>query len=616
MKNTKMFWAVVSMTVVFCWLVSCQKEEMQTKETQDVELQEPDTARMIKIGEKLENPYSVENMRRAYDRLLKKNKVSKKTYAAKTFKDSNDISTTDYYVRFWVENDEQKSLLLADSLNLSVVPLDVEIVEDGDHYLDEGSELDGARWLYTSVVENYHFHESIKYEKLEDLFLIEASDLGEEEEHEEMKTTTIGGKTGISKNFLYDLEDEALMLTGNLDAEQSRNGAAVARSRQRPQGHVRVLNTVSGNFDPVVGVKVKTRKWFKWAKGWTNAEGFYRVNRRYRRNVRYTVIFKNNRGFKIWPSVVSVSAARFRAGSRSKFGHDFNFRTNSAGWRWATVNNATRRYLDYCTQFGIGRPHRNLRIVALGGSGASSAPMLRRVWGLYGFTTRSKVVTFLAKANKLNMSANVVAHMLKFIQPDLIIRANANRGTDGVFSVTFHELAHASHFKKVGSRYWIKYINYIISYGTLSKAKRPYGDGRGKNFGLCALGEAWAYHCGYTLILEEFGNDNNIVSEEGLENFEPIRRPSNISINRQGRPLFAWEGWIPSGIMNDLEDDNEDLIRQGFNDNVSGYGIADIFNALDSGIESPQAFRNRLLSENGNRAANDVRNLFEAYHWD
>ncbi|MEX0361176.1 MAG: hypothetical protein AB3N10_09335, partial [Allomuricauda sp.] len=513
---------------------------------------------------------------------------------------------TDYYVKFWVENDEQKSLLLADSLNLSVVPLDVDIVEDGDYYVEEGSALDGPRWLYTSVVEDYHFHEGIKYEKLEDLFLIEASDLGEEVEDEEMKTTTIGGKTGISKKFLYDLEDEALMLTGNYEAEQSLNSSAVARSKQRPQGHVRVLNTVSNNFDPVVGVKVKTRRWFKWAKGWTNAEGFYRVNRGYRRDVHYTVVFKNSRGFKIWPSVVSVSAARYRAGKHSKFGHNINFGTNSVGWRWATVNNATRRYLDYCTQFGIGRPHSNLRIVALGGSGASSAPMLRRVWGFYGFTSKSKVVTFLAKANKLSMGANLVAHMLKFIQPDLIIRANANRGTDRVFATTFHELAHASHFKKVGSRYWIRYINYIISYGA-------YGNGSGKNHGICALGEAWGNHIEHFLVIQEFGNNNRILSLGAFENFDPWERPRGDGVDKF---TGSWRGWMPCGIMHDLMDINTDLVRAGFTDDVTGYSIRNIYDALDSGIESPQAFRDRLLTENDNRDVDDVRELFEAYYWD
>lgn len=40
-----------------------------------------------------------------------------------------------------------------------------------------------------------------------------------------------------------------------------------------------------------------------------------------------------------------------------------------------------------------------------------------------------------------------------------------------------------------------------------------------------------------------------------------------------------------------------------------------IYDALDRDIESPQAFRERLLRENGNRDEADVRRLFEAYHY-
>lgn len=59
---------------------------------------------------------------------------------------------------------------------------------------------------------------------------------------------------------------------------------------------------------------------------------------------------------------------------------------------------------------------------------------------------------------------------------------------------------------------------------------------------------------------------------------------------------------MPFGIMHDLMDSNTDLVRTGFRDNASGYIIRNIYDALDRGIESPQAFRDRLLGENGNRA--------------
>jgi hypothetical protein len=525
-----------------------------------------------------------------------------------------DIQATDYYVKFWVENDEQKNLLLADSLNLSIIPLDVEIEQEGDYFVDENTEIEQAQWLYTSVIKDYQFQQEVTYEKIEDLFLIEPSEPEEiesDDDEDESTTTTVAGKSSISTSFLYDLEDEALKLTGNYtkpDNEDynSGNNLAARRSKRRPQGHIRVRNTATGVDDPVVGVKVKTRRWFKWAKGWTNSQGFYRVNRGYRRSVRYTVVFKNTRGFKIWPSTISISSARYRAGKHSKYGHSITFNTNSVGWRWSTVNNATVKYLDYCTQFGIGKPHSNLRIVANGKSGGGAAPMLRRT---IFHITAVKISALLA------IPLRLVWIVARFVVPDIIIKANASQGTDGVFETTFHELGHASHYKKVGNTYWRKYIDKIIDNQLFHASTAPYGSGRGNNHELVALGEAWGNHVGLFLTIQEFGNNNNVLPLNAFENFDPRTRTNNVAKSFYNT-LTGWTGWMPCGIMHDLTDTNPDIVRAGFIDNASGYSIKNIYDALDSGVESPQEFRDRLLRENENRDEADVRNLFEAYFWD
>ena len=615
MKQRKMYWAMAKMAIVACVIFSCEKEEPQINHSPPpLAMEEPDILKQIKLGKKLENPYSVVNMRRAYANLIKKLEKGQKGYDSQILKDSSEITTTDYYVKFWVENDEQKQLLLADSLNLSEIPLDVEIEQEGDYYVDEETEIQEAQWLYASVVKDYQFPDGISYEKVEDLFLIEPSNTEEvENEEDDSKTFSIAGKIGISKQFLFDLEDEALRLTGNFEESV---GIEEDKSKKTPQGYVKVYNTVTKKMDPVVGVKVKTRRWFKWAKGWTNSSGYYKVNRGYRRDVHYTVVFKNAIGFKIWPWFSSISSARYRTGKHSRNGHNVNFSTSSVGWRWATVNNATVKYFNYCSQMGIGQPHNNLRVVALGGTGFSSAPMLRRIWGYAGFTSNSKVSTFISKANKITLYANVLWVLTKFILPDLIIRSGSSKGTDGVFSTAFHELAHASHFKKVGSGYWMKYINYILTYGAINNDKSPYGDGHGKNNGVCALGEAWANYFGYTLVFKEFGNSNEIISTSGFENFHPVERPDDRSIFRYRKPyIYEWGGWIPAGIMADIIDQEKDLIRHGYYDNVSGYTIKDIYGALDSGVESPQNFRDRLLYEHNNKDAIPLRQLFEAYYW-
>ena len=88
----------------------------------------------------------------------------------------------------------------------------------------------------------------------------------------------------------------------------------------------------------------------------------------------------------------------------------------------------------------------------------------------------------------------------------MIVYANSDQGTKHVFSVTFHELGHASHFRKVGSGYWVKYINYIITYGKID-GTNPYGDGHGYNSGICGVGEMWGNYFSAYLSVEEFGGD-------------------------------------------------------------------------------------------------------------
>jgi len=604
-------------TIVFSCQDDIENIPQTTQSLSEVLASESDGE--IVLGKKLENPYSIKNMRKALKNLKEKQQKSTKGYAAKTANDDFEIEITDYYVKFWIENDAQKNLLLADSLNLSIVPLDVEIEQEGNYFVDENTEIEQAQWLYTSVVKDYQFNSEVAYEKLEELFLIEESgpeeDEGDENEDESI-STTLAGKSTISKSFLYELEDEALRITGNnteLENDETNNTVSARRSKRRPQGYIKVYNTVTRKSDPVVGVKVKTRRWFKWAKGRTNSKGFYKVNRGYRRNVRYTVVFKNTRGFKIWPSTISISSARYRAGKHSKYGHDITFSTNSVGWRWATVNNATVKYLDYCTEFGIGKPHSNLRIVANGKSGGGAAPMLRHTRGYLGFTSNSKFLTYLGKMT-ISIPANYIWLAFRFVLPDIIIKANASQGTDGVYSTTFHELGHASHFRKVGSSYWNKYINYIVTYG---KSSNPYGDGHGKNAGTCALGEAWGYHIGYFLTIQEFGNNNGVLTANAFENFDPLKRTNNIaSVRYNNTNNIGWTGWIPGGLMLDITDNNRDLIRTGYYDNVSRYSIKNIFDALDYGVESPQKFGERLLSENENKDANDLKELFKAYYWE
>lgn len=160
MKITSTYWILI-LSLTGMLFYSCQKD-VTPFETGELTQQEPlsyqeqlafDLGKGIKLGKKLENPYSVKNMRNAYTSLMEKHKKSGTTYHGKTLKDTTEITITDYYVRFWIDDLAQQEKLVADSLYLSLIPLDVEVEEDGSYFLDENSDVenDEGFWVYTAV---------------------------------------------------------------------------------------------------------------------------------------------------------------------------------------------------------------------------------------------------------------------------------------------------------------------------------------------------------------------------------------------------------------------------------------------------------------------------------
>jgi hypothetical protein len=87
-----------------------------------------------------------------------------------------------------------------------------------------------------------------------------------------------------------------------------------------------------------------------------------------------------------------------------------------------------------------------------------------------------------------------------------------------------------------------------------------------------------------------------------LEDFDP-------NINIDDDPFR----WIPQGLFYDLFDNRNELTP--VTDNVQGYTNLQFFNALDADIFSLQAYRTRLLLENGNNQGNEVIALFGQYNY-
>lgn len=237
-------------------------------ETDQDETKQIDLTGITKLGNKLENPYSVMNMKKAWENINKTSKVSK----------SGDIKATHLYIKFKPKTEVELNILKRDStLILYDIPLDFEIKEHGDFYRDPEVPLDQPTYQYTSIPVNRQLPSGVAYEILEELFIPD-----EEGDYEETS------KYFASKTTIDQLVDESLKLTGNLD-ENEIGSSLTAKSKWRPAGTIRVWDDNPSGWVNVEGVEVRARRWFTTHKGIANSSGYYSCDGRFRRDANYSI---------------------------------------------------------------------------------------------------------------------------------------------------------------------------------------------------------------------------------------------------------------------------------------------------------------------------------------
>ena len=230
---------------------SCQKEDVVSEPPDDTTESISLNDDMIKMGNKLENPYTVDNMQLAYRNLQGSNQL----------KSAITIETTHYYVRFLPKSEEELEVLTSDSLELFDFPLDYEMEEGGTYYHDPAIPVDQVTWQYTKVPVDYTFP-NVEYEILADLYL--------QEEDDEDET---GLKSGSMDYFDWvNLEDEALRITGNLEEEDDVQSPQLKGRKWKPSGKIEVKDDYFGII-PLEGVRVVVKRWFKWKHDITDSDG-------------------------------------------------------------------------------------------------------------------------------------------------------------------------------------------------------------------------------------------------------------------------------------------------------------------------------------------------------
>ena len=426
---------------------------------------------MIVLGEKLSDPYSLENMTKAYQSL----------YPTKA--DRVPISETHLYVRFLPKSDSELELLSSKVDNLLDHPVDYQILREGDYYMDPSLPQGSITWQYAVVDKDFDFPEGIAYELLHKCYLPSDSPASKAE--------------GLDWE---SLEREAYRLSGNLDLLQETKADS---DEAVPKGRITITDSsLGGKTEGVRGVKVSCNTFVKFDSAFTDDNGYYSMKRSFTSSPRYRLVFKNRYGFALGFNLILVQASASSLGKQSAEGYTLCVSETSERklFTRCVVNNAGFDYYSMCkTEKGsMKTPPQNLRL-----------------W-LFQFLDKSSAVMMhqgaIVDSGKLAKLLGEYAGIVKIFLPDITLGLKGCEDYASIYALACHEFAHASHYMAVGNSFWDKYAEYIVS-SFVSSGFIMYGSGTDEDCGYCEVGEMWAYYMQGSMYKDRYGDKVNFGTE-------------------------------------------------------------------------------------------------------
>lgn len=441
-------------------LFSCEKVDLPSAPEEEVVYHG-----MIELGERLEDPYSVDNITKAIENLYP-------TKAGRV-----EIAPTDLYLRFLPSSEEEFRLLESTVQVITDHPLDYRIVREGDYYHDPEVPEGEITWQYVVVPSDFKVPEGIKCELIDKCYI---------SEHDAYTRAS-----DLDNIDWQAVEREAYRITGNEALLQPVTKAEAVR----PAGRITVVDPALNEGKPfgVAEVMVVCNSFVKFSASYTDRDGYYALPVAFSSEPRYRLVFKNRKGFSLGLNLVLLPASISTLGKGSPEGKDVCVKpSDDPGlYRRCVVNNSAYDYYTRCveTDLDIQAPPKNLSIWILGEIQGGSAAMLHQ-----------GVFTDIAQmSEKLGKYADI----LNVFLPDITIGCKGVENYYTLYALTTHELAHASHYMKAGDDYWQEYIKYILSSAVYEGS--AYGSGLGEGAGYCEVGEVWAYFIESVLFKDRYG---------------------------------------------------------------------------------------------------------------
>lgn len=419
---------------------------------------------MIVLGERLEDPYSVDNVTKAVETLYP-------TKAGRV-----RIDPTDYYVRFLPRDRSQYDELVSLGLDLLDHPMDYRIVRDGDYYVDPEVGEESITWQYTVVRSGFDFPEDIRYEILDECYIAE---------HSSTKASDVDWDA---------VERESYLLTGNADflSAESRAGTETAA----PKGRIAIVDEAY-DTEPVgvAGVKVTCNSFVKIASAFTDEEGYYEIPKSYSTDIRYRIVFKNQKGFAIGFNLVLVPASVSTLGKNSPKGVSvvIDSKSDRKLFDRCAVNNAAFDYYERCKS----------------GAGMSPPPSDLRIWLFHRLSRSSTVMMQQGAVIDKSLVADYLGEyssILKMFLPDVTLGLKDKEfDYQAIYSQTLHQLAHSGHFSLCGKDWWDNYVKFLLT-SFVTSGWVAYGVGTEDGAGYAEIAEMWAFYVQTLLTRERYGD--------------------------------------------------------------------------------------------------------------
>lgn len=548
----------------------------------------------IILGAQRNNPYEIDNMRTAYGMLSH--------ILGNFIVGAEEPEVNTIYYRVLPSDTSELAVLLADTtIQYFDYPLDYEIEQWGSYYHDPTVADTNFTWLYAVVPVTYSLPNLPSLEILQECYIPNEPT----REYSATYDTIPDWKNGYAM-----LEYVAYRESGNVDMFEEEDAANMEnillhsaswneygepqgrRARSfwtwlrdcitgvHPEGTFTVENTFTHSEEGIKNAKVFIHNFVKIYCGPINSNGYYKSEMRFRTHVWYHIRFDNHHTqTSIYGGKKGLLGPYHKhVGWHSRYGYSCLLQFEDVGWRYATINNAVEQYFSYCQEYNI------------------LFPYYMRIWLKDGMEYWSgSTPLFHKRQSILFYNAFTYAFFIPYIirVPDMILFMSQNDHdyeTLSIYDVVFHELAHASHYEKVGNSYWEDYVLHIIT-------NLGYGDDSSGDWaGYCGIGEMWGNFAGSCFLYKYMGYTEPFIylDSEG-------RLISSLYSFGVAIPSFLpFEGWFHPGILAKIHEDAD-------------CSITDIYNALNADVTSLETLKTSLCLQGIDEGI--ILNAYDRYNY-